>query len=218
MLAGANACAIENADGEWEIVQFANATLTGTDEYLLSQLLRGQLGTEGAMRSPVAAGARFILLDEAVEPIGLSPAEASLPLDYAFGPAQNALDDVSYVRASHQYALVPLRPYSPTEVRGVKTAGGDVQLTWIRRTRVGGDGWEQIDVPLGEASESYAIDIRSGSSVIRTLTSSVPSVTYAAAQIAVDFGVLPVPLTVEVYQVSSTRGRGAGKRVALYLS
>ena len=41
-----------NADGEWEVLQFASAVLTAPATYLLSGLLRGQAGTELAMRAP----------------------------------------------------------------------------------------------------------------------------------------------------------------------
>ncbi len=55
VLAGANALGVLNpASGQWEVVQFATATLTGTNSYALTRLLRGQLGTEGAMGSGTA--------------------------------------------------------------------------------------------------------------------------------------------------------------------
>jgi hypothetical protein len=66
VLAGGNTCAIRNADGQWEILQFATAELIAADQYKLTRLLRGQLGSEYAMRSPVAAGAPFVVLDTTV--------------------------------------------------------------------------------------------------------------------------------------------------------
>src|SRR5262249_28248878 len=163
----------------------------GPDEYLLKTLLRGQLGTECAMRNFVAAGAPFVLLDEAVQGIGLSSAEAALPLNYLVGPSQKPLGDVSYVGAIHSFARVPNRPYSPPAVRGARSVSGDVTISWKRRTRIGGDDWTQTEVPLGEASEAYEVDIYNGSSVVRTLAANSPSVVYAAAQVAADFGTLP---------------------------
>ena len=58
VLAGSGAIAVKNPDGAWEVLQYQNATLIGTNSYQLSKLLRGQLGTEGAMRAPIPAGAR----------------------------------------------------------------------------------------------------------------------------------------------------------------
>src|SRR5690606_34118557 len=62
VLNGANAVAVENADGEWEIVQFTTAELNQPGRWKLTGLLRGQRGSEHAMRDPVAAGARVLVL------------------------------------------------------------------------------------------------------------------------------------------------------------
>jgi hypothetical protein len=80
--------------------------------------------------------------------------------------------------------------------------------SWIRRTRINGDAWEPVDVPLGEESEAYAIDILSGSTVKRTLTSSTPSVLYPAADELADFGVAQTTLSISVAQLSTTVGCG----------
>ena len=60
-------------------------------------------------------------------------------------------------------------------------------FSWIRRTRIDGDSWLG-EVPLGEDSERYAVDILSGSTVLRTLDAAAPSVLYAAADEIADFG------------------------------
>src|SRR3954453_2846452 len=86
LYSGANALAVQNADGQWEVLQFATATLTGLGEWTLSRLLRGQGGTEGAMRSPVAAGGRVVRLDSALMQLGLSQSEYALPFNYLYGP------------------------------------------------------------------------------------------------------------------------------------
>jgi hypothetical protein len=77
LLAGGNLAAVENADGEWELLQFQTATLVSPGTYDLSVLLRGQFGSEAAMRNPVAAGAPFILLDEAVTAVDMTTTLAS---------------------------------------------------------------------------------------------------------------------------------------------
>ena len=87
VLNGANALAIENADGEWEILQFASAELIATRKYILSDLLRGQRGSEHAMRDPVATGARVLVLDAALSQPGLQDAEVGLALSWRYGPA-----------------------------------------------------------------------------------------------------------------------------------
>ena len=82
LFAGANAAAVQRADGAWEVIQFANAELVGDRTYLLSRLLRGQAGSEWAMGAPLAAGAPFVLLDEHVVTIasGLDALERTLQL------------------------------------------------------------------------------------------------------------------------------------------
>jgi hypothetical protein len=83
VLGGANALAIENADGGWEILQFVTATLTGLREYVLTQLRRGLRGSETQMRRPVAAGARVVVLDGALAQLTLGAGAARLPFTTA---------------------------------------------------------------------------------------------------------------------------------------
>src|SRR6185312_11085083 len=42
VLGGANALAVQNEDGAWEVLQYATATLTAPNQWTLSRLLRGQ--------------------------------------------------------------------------------------------------------------------------------------------------------------------------------
>ncbi|MEO8883103.1 MAG: glycoside hydrolase/phage tail family protein, partial [Devosia sp.] len=64
-LSGANRLAVQNDAAEWEIIGFANATLTAPSTYALTHLLRGQGGTAHAM-GPASAGNRVFLLDATV--------------------------------------------------------------------------------------------------------------------------------------------------------
>ena len=76
------------------------------------------------------------------------------------------------------------------------------------RTRAGGDNWDASDVPLSEDIESYEIDIMSGASVKRTISSTIASAVYTAAQQLVDFGAAQTSVEVRVYQMSTRFGRG----------
>ena len=80
-------------------------------------------------------------------------------------------------------------------------------FTWIRRTRIDGDTWVG-EVPLGEDSERYALDILSGSDVVRTLDVTSPAALYAAADEIADFGAPQTNLSIRVSQLSATVGRG----------
>jgi hypothetical protein len=211
VLGGANAAAIRNAGGEWEVFQFATAELVAPGKYRLSRLLRGQAGTERAMGNPVAAGARFVLLNGAVLETGLSSEQRGLALNWRYGPASRTIDDFTYQTSVVTARGVGLRPLSVVQMRVARNvASNDLTLSWVRRTRIGGDSWEQMEVPLAEDSERYEVDILSGVTVKRTLSCVTPSVLYTAAQQIADFGVAPaLPLSVAVYQISTSFGRGS---------
>ena len=100
-----------------------------------------------------------------------------------------------------------LRPLSPVHLRAERAVDG-VTFTWIRRTRHDGDSWDALEVPLGEASEAYELDVLDGTTVKRTLTARTPSVLYAAADEIADFGAPQTSLSVRVAQLSATVGRG----------
>ncbi|HEY0105360.1 MAG TPA: glycoside hydrolase TIM-barrel-like domain-containing protein [Rhizomicrobium sp.] len=210
VLGGANTVAVQNEDGEWEIVQFADAALTAPNQWTLSRLLRGQAGTETAMRSPLGAGARIVLLDGAPAQLDLRQNETTLPFFYAWGPPGKPISDPSWQAAPQQFAGIALRPLSPVQL-GARWQSGDLVLSWIRRTRQGGDNWDQTDVPLAEASEAYDIEILDASGgVVRTVAANPGATyTYTAAQIAADFpSGLPAPFQFRVFMLSAAFGRG----------
>lgn len=209
VLGGVNAAAIETASGSWEIVQFLNAALVGASTYELSGLLRGQAGTGDAIAPLLAAGARFVLLDGAVRSAGITFDQLGLPFAWRYGPSNRSIGDVSYATQTHAFTGAGLRPYAPVHIRGARNAGGDLALSWIRRTRAGGDNWDASDVPLSEDVESYEIDIMSGASVKRMISSTIASAVYTAAQQLADFGAAQTSVAVRVYQMSARFGRGS---------
>lgn len=218
VLAGANRAALETPDGAWEVIQFRDALLTGENTYLLSGLLRGLAGTEAAMRAPLAAGARFVLLDDAVRELGLSEAERGLARDWAYGPAPLPYDDESYAAVTRSFEGVGLRPLSPVHIRAVRGADGAVNLNWIRRTRKGGDSWQGLDVPLAEEEEAYEVEIRDGDTVKRVIAAALPAASYTAASQIADFGSADFTgLDVTIYQLSRSAGRGTGRSARLDL-
>ena len=92
-------------------------------------------------------------------------------------------------------------------------ATGDIHLSWIRRTRIGGDNWQAPDVPLGEEGELYAIGIHDGAAVKRTLSSATPEAIYTAAMQMEDFGGPVALLDWSVRQMSAAFGRGQERRI-----
>ncbi|MCE9650566.1 MAG: glycoside hydrolase/phage tail family protein [Parvibaculum sp.] len=218
VLGGANVAALETAEGVWEVIQFREAELVAPDTYELRGLLRGQAGTEGAMRVSLAEGARFALLDGAAGELELGESERGLPRIWAYGPSKKPMDDASYARETRTFAGVNLRPLSPVHLRAARGPGGDIALSWIRRTRLDGDGWEGIDVPLAEEVEAYEVDILSGASALRTLAVAATAATYTAAAQTADFGGTTfTTLTVRVSQVSRAFGRGTAREATLHV-
>ena len=215
VLNGVNLAAIENADSEWEVLQFLNATLVGPRTYDISGLLRGQFGTERAMRDSVAAGARFVVLDAAVAEADMTRDEVGLAFNWRYGPVNLEITHQSYRHTSKAFIGAGLRPLSPVHIRGTRSGGGDLTITWVRRTRIGGDGWEQVEVPLGEDAEHYQVEIMNGSTVVRTLAATSPSTVYTAAQQVADFGNAQPSVSVRVSQVSPSYGRGAYRATTL---
>jgi hypothetical protein len=214
MLGGANIAAVRNDNGDWEIVQFINAALVDAQTYELSGLLRGQFGTECAMNDVLAAGAPFVLLDGAVTRVPLQESEIKLPLNWRYGPGNRNIGDESYVTSSFAYQGLGRRPLSPVHVKGVR-ASGDLNISWIRRTRTGGDSWELPDVPLGEDSETYEVDILGGETVKRTIFASTPNAVYASADQIADFGGPQAAVSVKVYQTNMLFGRGAARAAVI---
>lgn len=214
LFAGANIAAVRNDDGEWEVMQFRTAELVAPGTYELSELLRGQGGTEIAMRPAVAAGAHFVMINAALARLDLAAAEIRLPYQWRIGPSTRAIGDASYVAVAHTFQGLGLKPLSPVHVRGVR-AGGDVAIEWIRRTRIGGDSWEAPEVPLAEDAERYEVDILDGSDLVRTLASTAPAVTYTAAEQAADFGAPQPSYDIRVYQLSAAYGRGTSRAAAV---
>jgi hypothetical protein len=206
VLNGANAAAVRNPDGEWEIVQFGNAELVDGNTYRLSKLLRGQAGSEHAIAAPLPAGAPFVVLDASLVPVARGLDALGRAMDLRIVAAGRSHDDSSAVSLTVTPGATALRPLSPVHVRAVREAGG-VRVSWIRRTRTDGDGWNG-EVPLGEDSESYRLDILAGGSVVRSITCAVPSALYAATDELADFGAAQASLQVRVAQLSSTVGAG----------
>ena len=214
LLGGANLAAVRNDDGGWEVLQFLSAVLAGPATYTLTGLLRGQAGTEQAMRTLLGAGARFVLLDGAVARIDMTEDEVGLAFNWRCGPASRDLGSPNYVQLAHTFLGEGLKPLSPVHIRGTR-ASGDLNLSWIRRTRIGGDSWDTVDVPLGESEERYEIDILDGSTVKRTLIATQPSTTYTSAEQTADFGAPQSSVSLRICQLSATRGRGTPREATV---
>ncbi|MBI1391788.1 MAG: hypothetical protein GC152_03500 [Alphaproteobacteria bacterium] len=219
-LAGANAMLVEvdAATGACEVVQFRDATLGVDGVWTLSTLLRGQAGTEDLAALGAAAGARVALVDAGLSEIAIPLDALGLELVLAAGPAGEApATSDAYAETTLTPAMRALAPLSPVHLKAERAAGG-WSVSWIRRTRIGGDGWTTADAPLGEAYERYEVEIVAGGAVLRRETLAAPVFAYDAAKAAADFGPggPAAPFEVRVAQVSDLVGSGvaAGLTIA----
>ncbi|MFG1394573.1 baseplate multidomain protein megatron [Xanthobacter agilis] len=214
VLDGANVLALF-ADGRTpELIQYTDAELVDTGTYRLSGLLRGRAGTEAAGADAWPEGTQVLRLDGTLAPVASGLSARGRTSIYRVGPASGDYggDDVTEVTAT--VAGTALQPLSPVHLTAGRTAAGIV-IGFIRRTRLDGDSWDVVEVPLNEASEAYRVEILSGSTVVRAFEVSSPQATYSAAAELADFGVAQASLTVRVRQLSATVGAGAPAQATL---
>lgn len=209
MLSGANHFAY-GSDGRWEIIAAQKCTLVTGKTYLLQDLLRGRFGTEWAMGLH-AAGDSVILLDSAdLEAIPMDSAQIGAALLYR--GITTGRDFSTDGNRSFTYFGINLKPLAPILLNGSRDPGtGDWTLLWTRRSRVDTEWRDYVDVPIGESSEQYQIDIYDSGSyaaVKRTIAATSPTAAYSAADQTVDFGSGQSTLYIKLYQLSATIGRG----------
>jgi hypothetical protein len=159
VLGGANVAAVLNPAGAWEILQFANAELVDDKTYKLSQLLRGQAGSDDAIADPLPAGSPFVVLDDHLVTIARGLDALDRAIDLRIVATGRSHDDPSALSLTVTPQAVALMPLSPVHVIAVRETGG-IRVSWIRRTRRDGDNWS-VEVPLGEDTEAYTLDIMS---------------------------------------------------------
>jgi hypothetical protein len=212
MLSGVNYAAY-GIDGRWEIVRFQNALLQSDGTYLVSGFLRGQRGTEWATGKH-EDGDWFVLLDDPDNAFIDLPASALAETRlYKAVTSRQSADDA--IAQALTYKGVNLQPLSPLYARGSRNSGS-LTVTWTRRSRLSNSWWTTgVVAPLGEASESYQVDVMSGSTVVRTLSSTSAAITYTAAQQQTDFGSVQTAITFRIFQLSAAVGRGRALEVTL---
>lgn len=210
----------DSIKGTLEVIQWLTVTTNADGSYTLSNLLRGRRGTE-VFTGTHSIGETFVVLDpHHLSTIKMTLGDLNLTRYFRAVTNGTAVEDANiqtFVDTGRTW-----KPYAPVQQKAV-TSGSDIQLSWVRRTRFGGELASYTgDVPLSEQAESYEVDIYNGAgnTVLRTLRVdngatpvANPGVLYTAAQIAADFGSAPASLNIAVYQISTVVGRGFGKMV-----
>ncbi|MEO1276692.1 MAG: hypothetical protein AAFV96_15370, partial [Pseudomonadota bacterium] len=135
-----------------------------------------------------------------------------LPASYRIGPARYAPDHESWTALSHTPLGLGERPFAPAQAVAARGADG-WRLTWLRRTRIGGDTWEGADVPLGETREAYVVRVLSNSAVLREVEVTETVFDYTDAMAAADGATAPFDM--DVAQLSETWGPGLRRSVRI---
>lgn len=207
--AGGNALAY-GAPGRWEICSPRTVTLNADGSLRMTDWLRGRFGTEWAASLHQSGDALVLLTDPDLAWISMESGAIGLARDYRGITSGRSID--TDTTRSETYSAVNLTPLSPVYLNGSRhPSTRDWSLSWTRRGRVSPDWRSSVDVPVGEASEAYEVEIYDGSgyaTVKRTLTASTPAAAYTSAQQVTDFGANQATLYVRVYQISATVGRG----------
>lgn len=135
-----------------EFLQFANAEFLGGRRWRISGLLRGRGGTEH-VTAEHTVGEAFTLIDEAL--VVLDP---SLVGDIGANQiVAIGLGDAAPVATSVRNAGLTMRPLSPVGGQASRGGGGEVSLTWVRRSRGSWSWLDEVDVPLNENVEIWEI-------------------------------------------------------------
>ena len=216
ILSGANTAAIGDGTAEnWEVFQFEQAEIVGKNTYELSMRLRGQAGTDGLMPDEWPVGSVFVLLNGVPEQINLASAARGVTQHYRFGPGTRPIADASYQYQQGAFSGVGLRPYRVVHLKS-KVDESDIEVSWIRRTRVNGDSWDNEDVPISEASERYSIRVFRNGTLVRSDTSSSPKWTYSNLMRLFDGTLDTGELRFDVAQVSDIYGEGPSASITVF--
>ena len=204
MLGGANRLAVEGADGRWEVLGFCEAELVAPGRYRLGRLLRGLFAGPG----PAArAGARVAVLDDAAVPLGLKVHETGGMLTLAAVPAGLPAGHPSARAVSFTPRRFELEPLAPVHLRLDRTEG-EFSLSWIRRTRIGGDDWRSADVALDEPQEQYRVRLTSGVAVLFEIVVYGPQWRFGEERLYGIYGGVPATIEVAIAQLSVRYGAG----------
>ncbi|MCZ4271149.1 baseplate multidomain protein megatron [Maritalea porphyrae] len=197
---GENRALVNNGNGNWEEIGFANAKLIAPKTYQLSTLLRGQNKTEFAAAVSAPQGAKFLVLEGAVR--------QSIDVEFSELSAVAGITSAGTIVEAGEFTDQENLPLAPVHLRTRKLQNGDILITWIRRGRVSGNSWPTGDIPLEPNAPVFTVDILSAGAPVRTVENLVGPYIYTSSQQALDFGSPPNQFQFKVSQFSQTLGNG----------
>lgn len=208
--------------GVAELIQFQTVTVNPDNSVTLSNLTRGLRGTDYAVDTH-EPGEYFLLVNSVGYATQTRPLEVLGSTEYfkavSFGALLPATPAVSTTWQGRD-----LRPYAPSQVNRTNN-GGDIDITWNRRTRIGGE-WNMIgtgleNVPLNEDDESYQFflignaanavanfDPDNAATFVFSRTTTTSTYKITAAELTAAGLTQGGPINVAVAQISAQVGRG----------
>lgn len=193
-----------------EVLHFVNATDLGDDEYELDTFIRARRGTEWATSTHVA-GETVVLLSETT----LRRFEAVLNVERHYKAVTlgyNLPETTSQIITN---TGVNLKPFRPVLITGSRDGTNNLTAGWQWQSRYIGAPLSSL--PLFEDTESGEVDVLDGpgGAVLNTYPVSTDSFFYSDDDQIAD-GLTPGnPVTLKIYQISATVGRGYGTEVTL---
>jgi hypothetical protein len=145
----------------------------------------------------------------AVARISMAVVDIARPLPYKAVPIGQSAEGID--PSNFRGRGVALKPFSPTHIEGERDDDGVLTITWVRRDRLATD----VVIPMSEEVLDFEVDILDGGDVVRTISVSEESAIYSDAQQITDFGSVQSAITVRIYQISVTVGRGTAAEATL---
>jgi len=218
-LQGFNSIAVGSGDlfGEWEIINYQEASEISPGVYELSKLIRGRLGSESVASGAWRAGSYVIPLNESnLKYFNAALSELDDPVDIKGVTFGVNVNDPANTQSWLINQGICLKPLAPAQIKGVKQGNLDLEVTWMPRSR-----YPSKDFFSGRASETddiyYIWFLNSADEIKRTVQNhSGKSYTYLRADQIADFSGVPQDIKIIVWHTSQRVGTGyEGRGVAL---
>jgi len=158
------------------------------------------------MVEQLAAGAPVVFLSSAMPPLDLPLSRLSQQVSLQFGAASLPLESYGWQTQSFDVRRAGLTCLAPAHVSQNRRENGDIEISWIRRSRLHGDDFDAIEVPLGEANEAYEVAIEADGERLYTAATQTPSWVYEAGLQASHRHA--AQRLVRIAQISATQGAG----------
>jgi hypothetical protein len=187
-----------------EILAFKNAEIVSNNPltFDISYMIRGTKGTEGFIDNH-AVGERFVLLTDYLVRLPVELFDVNREVRFKIVPDGLTETEVD-TETIHTVTLESVKPFSA--VVDSERAGGDVIISWYRRTRINGRWTDYIDVGFAPGElNTYTVRIYDGSAIKREFITETGerSIVYTASQQITDWGSVQLAYTVRVFQNSS---------------